>query len=138
MAEAIQTELSESGIFLISLNRPEVLNSMNKDLIMGLLETMKKINDDPKVRVVVITGKGRGFCAGADLANGGWPNEKNNSPGQAAARSMDIGFNPLVRTITSSNKPVITAINGVAAGAGASIALCCDIVVATESASFSS
>ena len=110
MNEAIQTELSESGIFLIRLNRPEVLNSMNKDLIMGLLETMTKVNDDPKVRVVVITGNGRGFCAGADLTNGGWPNEKNNSAGQAAAKNMEIGFNPLVRAITSCDKPVITAI----------------------------
>ena len=136
MAEAIQTELSESGVFLIRLNRPEVLNSMNRDLIMGLLKTMNEVNDDPKVRVVVITGNGRGFCAGADLANGGWPNEKNNSPGQAAANNMEIGFNPLVRAITSADKPVITAINGIAAGGGVGLALSGDIVVAAESAKF--
>ena len=136
MAEAIQKELSESGVFLIRLNRPEVLNSMNRDLIMGLLKTMNEVNDDPKVRVVVITGNGRGFCAGADLANGGWPNEKNNSPGQAAANNMEIGFNPLVRAITSADKPVITAINGIAAGGGVGLALSGDIVVAAESAKF--
>mgnify|MGYP002837498169 FL=1 len=136
MAEAIQTELSESGVFLIRLNRPEVLNSMNRDLIMGLLKTMNEVNDDPKVRVVVITGNGRGFCAGADLANGGWPNEKNNSPGQAAANNMEIGFNPLVRAITNADKPVITAINGIAAGGGVGLALSGDIVVAAESAKF--
>ena len=136
MADAIQTELSESGVFLIRLNRPEVLNSMNRDLIMGLLKTMNEVNDDPKVRVVVITGNGRGFCAGADLANGGWPNEKNNSPGQAAANNMEIGFNPLVRAITSADKPVITAINGIAAGGGVGLALSGDIVVAAESAKF--
>ena len=136
MAEAIQTELSESGVFLIRLNRPEVLNSMNRDLIMGLLKTMNEVNDDPKVRVVVITGNGRGFCAGADLANGGWPNEKNNSPGQAAANNMEIGFNPLVRAITNDDKPVITAINGIAAGGGVGLALSGDIVVAAESAKF--
>ena len=136
MAEAIQTELSESGVFLIRLNRPEVLNSMNRDLIMGLLETMNEVNVDPKVRVVVITGNGRGFCAGADLANGGWPNEKNNSPGQAAANNMEIGFNPLVRAITNADKPVITAINGIAAGGGVGLALSGDIVVAAESAKF--
>ena len=136
MAEAIQTELSKSGVFLIRLNRPEVLNSMNRDLIMGLLKTMNEVNDDPKVRVVVITGNGRGFCAGADLANGGWPNEKNNSPGEAAANNMEIGFNPLVRAITSADKPVITAINGIAAGGGVGLALSGDIVVAAESAKF--
>ena len=136
MADAIQTELSESGVFLIRLNRPEVLNSMNRDLIMGLLKTMNEVNDDPKVRVVVITGNGRGFCAGADLANGGWPNEKNSSPGQAAANNMEIGFNPLVRAITSADKPVITAINGIAAGGGVGLALSGDIVVAAESAKF--
>ena len=136
MAEAIQTELSESGVFLIRLNRPEVLNSMNRDLIMGLLKTMNEVNDDPKVRVVVITGNGRGFCAGADLANGGWPNEKNNSPGQAAANNMEIGFNPLVRAITSADKPVLTAVNGIAAGGGVGLALSGDLVIAAESAKF--
>ena len=136
MAKAIQTELSESGVLLIRLNRPEVLNSMNRDLVMGLLETMNEVNEDPKVRVVVITGNGRGFCAGADLANGGWPEEKNTSPGQAAANNMEIGFNPLVRAITSSDMPVITAINGIAAGGGGGLALSGDFVVAAESAKF--
>tara|TARA_Y100000590_G_scaffold213192_1_gene241527 strand:+ start:25580 stop:26389 length:810 start_codon:yes stop_codon:yes gene_type:complete len=136
MTQAIETELLKDGIFLIKLDRPEVLNAMNKDLIMGLLETMNEVNKNPKVRVVVLTGNGRGFCAGADLANGGWPNDQNNSPGQAAAVNMEIGFNPLVRAITSGNKPVITAINGIAAGGGVGLALSGDLVVASESAKF--
>ena len=70
MNTAIQKELSQSGVLLIKLNRPEVLNAMNKDLIIGLLETFNEIKDDKKVRVIVIVGNGRGFCAGADLSSG--------------------------------------------------------------------
>ena len=72
MNTAIQKELNESGVLLIKLNRPEVLNAMNKDLIVGLLDSFNDIENVENVRVVVITGNGRGFCAGADLADGGW------------------------------------------------------------------
>jgi len=136
MNNAIKKELSKSGVLLLKLNRPEVLNAMNKDLIVGLLETFHETDDDEDVRVIVITGNGRGFCAGADLVDGGWPNEENLSAGQAAGKNMETAFNPLVKAITQSNKPVITAINGIAAGGGVGLALCGDIVIAAKSAKF--
>jgi len=136
MNTAIQKELNESGVLLIKLNRPEVLNAMNKDLIVGLLDTFNEIENDENVRVVVITGNGRGFCAGADLADGGWEMKARTSPGEGAYQTMDQAFNPLVRAITTINKPVITAINGIAAGGGVGLALSGDLVVAAKSAKF--
>ncbi len=136
MNTAVQKELNESGILVLKLNRPEVLNAMNKDLILGLLDTFNEIKDDKKVRVVLITGNGRGFCAGADLADGGWEMKEGTSPGEGAFQTMDNAFNPLVRAITSINKPVITAINGIAAGGGVGLALSGDLVVASKSAKF--
>ena len=136
MNTAIQKELNESGVLLIKLNRPEVLNAMNKDLIVGLLDTFNEIENDENVRVAVITGNGRGFCAGADLADGGWEMKAGTSPGEGAYQTMDQAFNPLVRAITTINKPVITSINGIAAGGGVGLALCGDLVVASKSAKF--
>ena len=136
MNTAIQKEVNELGVLLIKLNRPEVLNAMNKDLIIGLLETFNEIKDDKKVRVIVIVGNGRGFCAGADLADGGWDMKAGTSPGEGAYQTMDQAFNPLVRAITTINKPVITAINGIAAGGGVGLALSGDLVVAAKSAKF--
>tara|TARA_Y100001936_G_C16079953_1_gene676959 strand:+ start:660 stop:1472 length:813 start_codon:yes stop_codon:yes gene_type:complete len=136
MNTAIQKEVNELGVLLIKLNRPEVLNAMNKDLIIGLLDTFNEIENDENVRVVVITGNGRGFCAGADLADGGWEMKAGTSPGEGAYQTMDQAFNPLVRAITTINKPVITSINGIAAGGGVGLALCGDLVVASKSAKF--
>lgn len=136
MNTAIQKEVNELGVLLIKLNRPEVLNAMNKDLIVGLLDTFNEIENDENVRVVVITGNGRGFCAGADLADGGWEMNAGTSPGEGAYQTMDQAFNPLVRAITTINKPVITSINGIAAGGGVGLALCGDLVVASKSAKF--
>ena len=135
MNNAIEKELLTSGVLILKLNRPEVLNAMNRDLIIGLLEQINETVDDENVRAIIITGNGRGFCAGADLVDGGWPNE-NLSAGQAAGKNMEIAFNPLVKAITQSNKPVITAINGIAAGGGVGLALSGDIVIAAESAKF--
>jgi len=136
MNNAIEKELSTSGVLILKLNRPEVLNAMNRDLIVGLLEHINKTSDDDDVRAIIITGNGRGFCAGADLVDGGWPNEDNLSAGQSAGKNMETAFNPLVKAITQSNKPVITAINGIAAGGGVGLALSGDIVIAAESAKF--
>ena len=136
MANAIEKKLNEKGVLKLTLNRPEVLNAMNADLIMGLLESFYEAKADYEVRAIVITGNGRGFCAGADLVNGGWPSTKGLSTGEVTFNNMENAFNPLVKAITQSNKPVISAINGVAAGGGVGLALCGDIVIAAESAKF--
>ena len=106
MNNAIEKELLETGVLVLRLNRPEVLNAMNRDLIVGLLNTINETIDDEKVRSIVLTGNGRGFCAGADLVDGGWPNEDNLSAGQSAGKNMETAFNPLVKAITQSGKPI--------------------------------
>jgi len=136
MNTAVKKELKDNGVLILTLNRPEVLNAMNKDLIMGLYEIFQEIEKEKDSRVIIITGEGRGFCSGADLANGGWPSEEGLSGGEIGANNMEIGFNPLIRLITSIDKPVITAINGMAAGGGVGLALSGDLVVASESAKF--
>ena len=138
MNNAIEKELSTSGVLILKLNRPEVLNAMNRDLIIGLLEHINKTSDDDNVRAIIITAvNGRGFCAGADLVDGGMAKRRPYlSAGQSAGKNMETAFNPLVKAITQSNKPVVTAINGIAAGGGVGLALSGDIVIAAESAKF--
>ena len=136
MNGAIEKSLNDKGVLTLQLNRPEVLNAMNADLILGLLEHMNDAKSDKEVRSIIITGSGRGFCSGADLVDGGWPKTKGLSSGEATFTNMENAFNPLVKAITQSNKPVITAINGIAAGGGVGLALCGDIVIASKSAKF--
>jgi len=113
----------------ITLNRPEKLNAFNREMALLLQHTLKDCADDA-IRCVVITGAGKGFCAGQDLA------EIVDPEGPGMARILSEHYNPIVTAITALKKPVVAAVNGVAAGAGANIALCCDIIVATASASF--
>ena len=122
-------EVSE-GIATLTLNRPERLNAFNEDLVKGALKAVDEARIDPAVKALVLTGNGRGFCAGADLAGGLAPTGEG---GNAAMRDL---YNPLILAIDDFPKPTIAAINGVAAGAGVGLALVCDIAVAARSASF--
>ncbi len=118
-----------NSVAVITLNRPDKLNSFNREMALAL----QKALDDCKskeVRAVYITGAGKGFCAGQDLAEVVAP----DAPG--FNQILSEHYNPIVDRITKLEKPVVAAVNGVAAGAGANLALCCDIVVAAESASF--
>jgi len=136
MNNTIEKNLNDNGVLRLSLNRPDTLNAMNADLIMGLLEGLNEAKADKKVRSIIITGNGRGFCSGADLVDGGWPKTRGLTPGEAGSVNMENAFNPLVKAITQSTKPVVNAINGIAAGGGVGLALTGDIVIAAESAKF--
>ena len=123
----------ERGVLTLTLNRPERLNALNGALIEGLSAGIKRAGTEPECRAVLITGAGRGFCAGADLANRAF------APGDARpdlGAALENGPNPIIRGIRNLPKPVVCAVNGPAAGAGANIALACDIVLAAKSAQF--
>ena len=129
MSETIQLEIN-NGTATITLNRPKVFNSFNKEMAFAMQDALDRCKEDD-VRAVMITGNGKAFCAGQDIQEITDP-EKN--PGFEAI--LDDHYNPIVQRIRDLEKPVIAAVNGVAAGAGANIALCCDVVIATESAAF--
>ena len=119
-----------NGVCTLALNRPEVYNSFNQSMALQLQQQLDDCAANDEVRVIVITGKGKAFCAGQDLAEATDP----NGPGlQTIVRDH---YNPIILKIRSIEKPVIAAVNGVAAGAGANIALACDITIAKQSASF--
>jgi 2-(1,2-epoxy-1,2-dihydrophenyl)acetyl-CoA isomerase len=120
----------KDGIGFITLNRPEKLNSFNREMALLLQDKLDECNASKEVRCVYLTGSGKGFCAGEDLAEVVDPN------GPGMQKILSEQFNPVIKKIRSLEKPVVAAVNGVAAGAGANIALCCDIVVANQSATF--
>ncbi|MEW7848251.1 2-(1,2-epoxy-1,2-dihydrophenyl)acetyl-CoA isomerase PaaG [Massilia aurea] len=123
----------DSGVALLTLNRPDRLNSFTQAMHLDVRDALARVQADQTVRVLVLTGAGRGFCAGQDLA------DRAVDPG---APSVDLGasveqfYAPLVLTLKNLPMPVICAVNGVAAGAGANLALACDIVLAAQSATF--
>lgn len=121
----------ENKVAYITLNRPEVFNSFNRDMALLLQKTLDDCATDANVRAIVITGSGKAFCAGQDLKEVTTP-ELN--PG--FRKILEEHYNPIIEKIRTIDKPIVAAVNGVAAGAGANIALCCDIVVAAENASF--
>jgi 2-(1,2-epoxy-1,2-dihydrophenyl)acetyl-CoA isomerase len=117
------------GVASITLNRPDKLNSFNREMALAFQTALENCRAK-EVRSVYVTGAGKGFCAGQDLA------EVVDPKGPGMNRILSEHFNPIIAGIRRLEKPVVAAVNGVAAGAGANIALCCDIVVATQSASF--
>jgi 2-(1,2-epoxy-1,2-dihydrophenyl)acetyl-CoA isomerase len=119
-----------NSIAFITLNRPEKFNVFNREMAITLQQQLDEVNENKSVRCVYITGAGKAFCAGQDLAEVVDPN------GPGMEKILAEHYNPIVTKIRNLRKPVIAAVNGVAAGAGANIALCCDVVVAAESASF--
>lgn len=124
----------DQGVLRLTLNRADKLNSFNTAMHEALRAGLQRAHDDDAVRAVLLTGAGRGFCAGQDL--------DERDPRKNAGVAPDLGetiqkfYNPLVRQIRSLEKPVVCAVNGVAAGAGANLALACDIVLAARSARF--
>lgn len=129
-----------NGIGLLTLNRPDVLNSLSVPLMTDVRAVLARVAADPECRALVMTGAGPGFCAGADLASTGSPDrpgtEEGLSLGEMVSRSMKSQFNPLVMEITELEKPVIAAVNGVVAGGGVGLALAADIVIACRSSYF--
>ncbi len=132
MFETINLEVAD-GVARLTLNRPDRLNSFTVEMHGEVAAALDRIEADDAVRTLVLTGAGRGFCAGQDLS------DRAVAPGGGAVDlgdSVERFYAPLIRRLTRLPKPVICAVNGVAAGAGANIALACDIVIAARSAKF--
>ncbi len=123
----------ENSILTVTLNRPDKLNAMTPTLLRELKEAFEQANADQSVRVVILTGSGRGFCAGADLTAA---SELMMKGGFSYEENLNATYNPLILAMQNLQKPIIAAVNGVAAGAGMSLTLACDIRIAAESASF--
>jgi 2-(1,2-epoxy-1,2-dihydrophenyl)acetyl-CoA isomerase len=123
----------DGGLLTLTLNRPEKLNAINSQMHGELRAALERATDEAEIRAVLLTGAGRGFCTGQDLA------ERDVRPGAAPIDlSVSLGshYNPLVRRMRALPKPIVCAVNGVAAGAGANLALACDVVIAARSATF--
>lgn len=125
---------NDGGVRTLRLNRPDVLNAFNIDLLTALARAARDAEKDKAVRCLVITGAGRGFSAGQDLADVA-DRYQSDEPLELGAH-LRTRYNPLIAGLRTMEKPVIAAVNGVAAGAGASLALACDLRIAAESASF--
>jgi 2-(1,2-epoxy-1,2-dihydrophenyl)acetyl-CoA isomerase len=126
---SILTE-EKNNVLVVTLNRPEKLNCFNREMALQLIAVLDKAENNNNVRAIIITGMGKAFCAGQDLSEAIDPN------GPGIKKIVGEHYNPIILKIRSIEKPIIGVINGVAAGAGANIALACDIIYASKSASF--
>ena len=120
----------KNQVAVLTLNRPEKYHSFVKEMALALQSELDACDNDSNIRCIVITASGKAFCAGQDLS------EAIDSKGPGLKKIVDEHYNPIIRKIRNIEKPIIAAVNGVAAGAGASIALACDIVIAKKSAVF--
>lgn len=127
MYEFLKYDLTE-GVATIALNRPEVYNALNNEITFELQAALKECKKNDEVRVVVLTGEGKAFCSGQDLK------ASSKEPNRSFSDSIHKRYNPIIQAIRTMPKPVICRLNGVAAGAGCSFALACDLIVAAESA----
>jgi len=135
MAQAFQSIGLDvtAGVTMLTLNRPDRLNSLTEAMHAELRQALEQVRSERSTRALILTGAGRGFCAGQDLS------DRKIAPGDGPrdlGASLETNYNPLIRSLRALPIPVICAVNGVAAGAGASLALSCDVVVAARSASF--
>ena len=129
--ETVLVELeAEAGVATLTLNRPDALNALTVPMKQGLLAALRRVERDTSIRAVILTGAGRAFCAGQDL-------RERLEPG-AAPLGVEVRerYNPIIRAMRGLPKPIVGAINGVAAGAGASLAMACDVRIASDAASF--
>jgi len=130
----IEVTTDQQGVALLALNRPEVLNVLNAPLLEELCQALRELATDEKVRALVLTGRGRGFCAGADLSAVGQGAVPGDSIGQLVSALMQSHFNPAMELLYHFPRPTLCAVNGIAAGGGAAIALCADVVLASRDA----
>jgi 2-(1,2-epoxy-1,2-dihydrophenyl)acetyl-CoA isomerase len=132
MTDALRYELT-GAVATVTLNRPEAMNALDTALKVALRDALAEAADDPKVRAVVLTGSGRAFCVGQDLRE----HERNlTADPRACWNTVREHYNPIVLSLTTMPKPVVAAVNGIAAGAGAALAFACDFRVVASSAGF--
>ncbi len=123
--------IKENGVATIVLNRPEIYNALNDEITFELQDALKDVSKDESVRVVVLTGEGKAFCSGQDLK------AALKTPARSYSESIHTRYNPIIRAIRNMPKPVLCRLNGVAAGAGCSLAIACDMIIASEEATLS-
>jgi enoyl-CoA hydratase len=136
MSDAVLVESVKPGIVVVTLNRPERLNAMNYDLVRGLYDALDELENDPTCRVIVLTGAGRGFCAGLDLTEGASPPSTVGLGRAQAGMTVQKLIAGLVPRMRSVPQPIIAAVNGAASGGGLALSLASDVRIAAQSARF--